>query len=90
MAENEPDDRRCTRELRKLGNSIRSDIQMEEDVASNYDDGKLPMLNLKVWLEEYKDRDGVDRQIITTEFYEKSMVGNIMLIEASALPRSRV
>ena len=39
---NEPDDKRCAREVRKMGNSIRPDIRMEEDVGSNYSDGKLP------------------------------------------------
>ena len=32
---NEPDDKRCMREIRKMSNTIRSDIQMEEDVGIN-------------------------------------------------------
>ena len=87
VTKDEADDKRCTREMKKLGNSIREDIVMEEDVGSNYTDGKLPMLDMKVWLEEYTNEEGFGRQRITTEFYEKSMVGDRMLMEMSALPR---
>ena len=83
----EPDDRRCMRELRKLSNSIRSDIQMEEDVPSNYEDGKPPILDFKIWNTKYKDENGEERNRLVTEFYEKPMVGTRMLMEKSALSR---
>ena len=60
---------------------------MEEDVGSNHPDGKLPMLDIKVWLEKEDDDAGVSRNKITTEFYEKAMVGNRMLMAGSALPK---
>ena len=46
---NEPGDIRTMREIRKLSNDIMPFIQMEEDVAENYQDKKLPILDLKVW-----------------------------------------
>ena len=84
---NEPQDKRCMREIRKMANSIRKDIQMEEDVASNHPDNKLHMLDIKVWTEEYENELGLKRVRMTTEFYEKVMVGNKMLMEKSALAR---
>ena len=84
---NEPDDKRCMREIKALSNSIRGDIQMEEDVASNYEDKKLPILDIKAWKEKYVDDKGVRRNRIVTEFYEKKMVGERMLMEKSALPK---
>ena len=46
---NEPDDARCMREVRLMSNTIRRDIQMEEDVGSRHEDGKLPILDFKMW-----------------------------------------
>ena len=37
--------------LKKIANETISMIQMEEDVCSNYPDNKLPILDLKVWIE---------------------------------------
>ena len=48
----EPDDRRCFREWRRLCNSIWSWIKMKEDVGSNYPSGRLPILDLEVYVME--------------------------------------
>ena len=45
---NKPDDRRTMRELREMANTLDKDIRMKEDVGSNYPDGKLPMLDVKM------------------------------------------
>ena len=70
-----------------MANSIRKDVQMEEDVASNHHDNNLPMLDIKVWMEEYETAAEMKRQRMTTEFYEKGMVGKKMLMEKSALAK---
>ena len=44
-------DSRTFRELRQLGNSIDPDINMKEDIPSKNEDGKLPVLDTKVWVE---------------------------------------
>ena len=49
IAEGRPSDYRTMREIRKLSNSLMDFIEMEEDVPSNYDDNRLPILDLKVW-----------------------------------------
>ena len=44
-------DKRTFRELRKMGNSLSSDIRMKEDTSSENEDGKLPILDTKMWVE---------------------------------------
>ena len=46
----EPDDKRCFREWRHLCNSIWTWIVMKEDVGSNYPTGRLPILDLEVYV----------------------------------------
>ena len=46
-----------------MSNSIRTDIQMVEDVPSNHDDDKLPVLDLKVWKVE-TEREGGGNQYV--------------------------
>ena len=54
---------------------------MVEDIGSNYSNGRLPMLDMKLWLEDYQDMVGTSRQMITIEFFDKRMMGNRMLME---------
>ena len=58
MTASEPSDRRTMREIRRLSNSLIDFIIMEEDVQSNHEDNRLPILDLKVWMEVIKDSDG--------------------------------
>ena len=48
----EPGDKRTLRILREMANSLEKDIRMKEDVGSNYEDKKLPTLDVKMWVEE--------------------------------------
>ena len=80
----EPDDRRTLRELRKMANSIEDDIKMKEDVGSNYQDGMLPMLDVKMWVGNREGRNGGKE--IKYRFYEKPMASKVVLMERSALP----
>ena len=47
----EGEDIRTLRQLRIMGNTIDSDIKMKEDVPSLNGDGKLPILDTKMWVE---------------------------------------
>ena len=45
-----PGDKRTMEIIKCVGNDIHPSIQLEVDCPSNYDDGKLPILDLKVWI----------------------------------------
>ena len=60
---------------------------MVEDVSFNYEEGKLPMLDFRIWKHEELDQEGVKKTIMRTEFYEKKMVSKRMLMERSSLPK---
>ena len=62
-----------------MGNTISSDIRMKEDVPSDNKDGKLPILDTKMWVET--DEDGTEQ--IRYELYEKPMVSRIMTMKRS-------
>ena len=59
---------------------------MVEDVPTNYEDGKLPVLDFKIWKVETVDEEGKLETQIRTEFFEKSMVGKRTLMKRSAIP----
>ena len=56
--------------VRTIGNDIHQSIQLEVDYPSRYEDEKLPLLDLKVWLERRrKDK----KRVIMYEYYEKEI-----------------
>jgi hypothetical protein len=73
-------DERSMREMKKMANSICPIIQMEEDYPSKNADKKLPILDLKVWVN--------DENIILYEFYRKSMSSRLVMMQRSAMPKS--
>ena len=44
-------DERTMALIKKVGNGIHSSIQLEVDYPSKHQDGKLPIIDLKVWAE---------------------------------------
>ena len=56
-------------------------IQMEEDYPSKYNDGKLPILDLKVWV----GGDG----LVWYEHFEKPTASRVVLPARSALPMNQ-
>ena len=76
------------REVRKMSDSILPYINFKEEVASDCLEGKLPMLDFRVWKEEVDDgdREGNKKTKIFHEFYEKPVVSKLTLMEGSALP----
>ena len=67
--------------LKEIGNSIHRSIQLVTDFPSNNDDEKVPILNLKVWMEE-KDR----KRIIMYEHYRKGVATKTTIHTRSAVP----
>ena len=54
--------------VREIGNNIHPSIQLTTDVPSNYEDNKMPLLDIKVWLEKHNNK-----YAIRHEFYSKPM-----------------
>ena len=75
-----PGDRWTVEVVRDIGNSIHPSIQLEVDYPSNYEDGKMPLLDLKVWVQE--DNDGSSR--IIHEFYTKDVSSKSVINANSA------
>merc|ERR1712082_193092 len=77
-ADNVNDDPKHTmKTMKKVANSITQMIQWEEDVPENHPDEKLPILDMKVWVE----REEKEHPIIHHEFYKKP-VSNPELINS--------
>ena len=62
----ENEDTRLARVLKEIANTVMQGIQMEEDNPSKNKDKKMPILDMKVWVDEH---DGY----IVYQHYEKSM-----------------
>ena len=54
----EEDDIRMMREVVAMANTLERDIQLTMDVPSTNSDGKLPVLDLKMWIEEREGERG--------------------------------
>ena len=74
---NTNDDDRTFKLLKAIADSIDKDIQWEADVSSNHSDGKLPCLDLKLWV--------VGGKSVKFEFYKKPMASKYTLLYRSAL-----
>ena len=53
-------------------------IQLTVDYPSNYDDGKMPILDMRVWMNQKREIEYI--------FYEKPMRSNLVIGKNSALP----
>ena len=76
-----PDDERTMKFLQSVANSIHPSIRMTIDYPSNNADGKVPMLNVKMWIMETDDR-----HFIVYEHYEKPMTTKALIHASSAIP----
>ena len=71
-------DKKTAREMREIANAIMPrSVVMEEDYPSNYQSGKLPMLDLVMWIE------GIT---ILHEHYAKPMASRAVVMAKSAFP----
>ena len=67
--------------MKRIGDTIHTSIVLETDCPSNYPDKKLPILDLKVWLEESKGKNK-----IMHEFYQKDVSSVATINARSTLP----
>jgi hypothetical protein len=79
-----PADLRTFRLLQQIGNDIHPNIQLEVDVPSNYDDEKLPILDLKVWIEEVETENGKELKIVH-KHYTKPMANKYVIRSDAAM-----
>ena len=63
--------------IRETGNKIHQSIQLEADFPANHDEQKVPILDIKVWIEN-------DR--VMHEYYSKSVSSKSVIDERSAMP----
>ena len=77
-SENEGDDERMTRALVEIANDVMGCIKMEADMPSKNRDGKLPILDMKVWMN--------DEGEVMFQHYEKPMSSKAVLHGESAHP----
>ena len=73
-----PDDERTMKIIRDVGNSIHESTQLEYDCPSLHADNKMPILDLKVWVNE--------QNTIMHEFYAKDVSSKAVVNYSSALP----
>ena len=73
-----PADKHTLKIVTAVGKSIHESTQLEYDCPSLHDDGKMPILDLKVWVNE--------SDIITREFYAKAVSSKSVIHSSSALP----
>ena len=76
----EEKEKETTQKIKEIGDSIHESIVLETDCPSNHNDNKLPILDLKVWLEE---RNG--KHFIMHEFYQKEVSSMAIINARSAL-----
>ena len=80
-------DKRTFELIKKIGDDIHKNIILETDVPSNYEDEKLPILDLKVWLEVITTENENKIKIIH-EHYQKSVSSKLLIHKESATPNS--
>eukprot|EP00794_Sanderia_malayensis_P015095 gene15095-16652_t len=73
-------DKRTMEVIKRVGNSIHTSIQLEVDCPSNHDDGKMPFLDSKLYL-----NDVAGTKKIVHEFYVKVVSTKAMVNTDSAL-----
>ena len=78
-----PEDRITMEIVKEVANSIDDMIKMTIDFPSNYEDNKVPMLDVKVWVNES------DNNRIYYTFYEKPTKSPFVMSKESAMPISK-
>ena len=76
-----PDDERTMKLIQAIANTIHPSIRMTIDYPSRNEEGKVPMLDIKMWIEEL---NGIYK--ILYEHYEKKMATKMVIHAKSAVP----
>ena len=80
----EPQDKQIMERVRAKANTIHENIKATCDYGSNYNDGKLPMLDIKIWIGESTD----GRTRVLHEHFMKDVSSRYLLSYRSAHPES--
>ena len=75
---NETEEKELWREIRSTGDNIHESIQLEADFPTNYPDKKVPILDIKVWV----DTNGK----VLHEYYCKPVSSKSVIDAQSAMP----
>ena len=84
--------------FKKIGDSIDKSIKLEIDYPSKYDDKKMPLLDVKVWIEDkecnmqesqHNKEVQKNKKAIRYEHYRKSMASRMTVHERSAIPANQ-
>ena len=82
----EPDER-TFRKIKEVGDSIHRSIQLTKEVPTEKEDKKLPVLDLKSWIEEVEE-EGEKRYMVLHEFYMKDVASRALIHRDAALSLS--
>ena len=78
------------RQFTYMANSICKDIKFTYDLPEKHPDGRCPMLDVAVWVEEKEDKTKVygQQEIVRNAFYEKTCASGLVMMQSSALPEN--
>merc|ERR1711860_15486 len=88
--------------FKNIADSIDKSIKLEIDYPSKHEDGKMPLLDIKVWMEESNSKtdkqnkkkessqeQNITKKAIRYEHYRKSMASRMTVHARSAIPENQ-
>ena len=69
--------------LVNMANSIATDLKFTGDLPEDHRDGKCPMLDFCTWVEERTDENGIKKQEVHHQFYQKPMASQLVMMSQS-------
>ena len=84
-------DKRTMELIRQVGDDIHPSIKLEVDYPSKHPDKKLPILDLKVWVEQREREIQGSNQMVSVivyEFYAKEIASKALINARSAMSAS--
>ena len=79
VIDNDPPCVRTAKVLQKIANNIYSEIQVTYDTPASYQDGRIPVLDLAVW---------IDDNYIYHSFYKREVSSKLTMMKRSAMSNS--
>ena len=77
----EDGDKRTMREMSKMASSVCPIIQLTEDCPGKHDDKRMPILDLKIWIQREQEE-----QKILFQHYRKPMATRLLMLARTAMP----
>ena len=71
--------------VKEIGDSIHPSIQLETDCPAMHDDNKLPVLDIKMWVEQIMKVDSTIVNVIMHEYYSKDVSSKSVINAKSAM-----